>query len=202
MEYAACGCMEGEVHIYLYDIEDIVDKEEVLRRLCIKYATQRNLDSPAVIDLEEARIKSTPHGKPYFEGAEDVHFSISHSGRVWACAIDSEPIGFDIEDLKKNRPYVSLAKRFYTDEERNYALKRGHEAFLKIWVRKEAYLKYKGIGLSGGLASICFVHEDKLICNLPDCWVEEIFIDSEIAIAYCARRKRQIEVVKNFCGIG
>lgn len=190
------------MHIYLYDIEDIENKEEVLRRLCIEYITQNKLDSPAVTELKKARIRNTPRGKPYFEGVKDIHFSVSHSGKVWACAIDSEPVGFDIEILKKKRPYVHIANRFYTEEERDYVLEGGHDAFLKIWVRKEAYLKYKGIGLSGGLASVGFVHEDRLICNLPDCWVEEIFIDSEIAAAYCAGGKRRTEMVKDCRGIG
>lgn len=183
------------MHIYLCNRENADVEEKNLRRFCMEYVTHRELDSSVRILLEDAKLKTTPMGKPYFEGLDNLYFSISHSGKVWACAIDRESIGFDIEDLKKKRSYVNLANRFYTEEERDYVLKRGKEAFLKIWVRKEACLKYKGTGLSGGLSSIEIVHKDKLICDLSDCWVEGISIDYQLVTAYCSRHKRQIEKI-------
>ena len=37
------------------------------------------------------------YGKPYIPALPDMHFNISHSGRWIVCAVDSKPIGIDIE---------------------------------------------------------------------------------------------------------
>lgn len=74
------------------------------------------------------------------------YFSLSHAGDYVAVAIDSCPIGIDIE---RNRPYrASLAKRYFSKEEQELPL-----SFTQIWTLKESFLKVTGMGLQLGLDS-------------------------------------------------
>ncbi len=51
------------------------------------------------------------YGKPYIPALPDMHFNISHSGRWIVCAVDSKPIGIDIEKMKPGT--IDIAKRFF-----------------------------------------------------------------------------------------
>ena len=98
------------------------------------------------------------HGKPYAKDLT-VEFNISHSGDMVVCAVDNNPIGIDIEQI---RPIdLTVAKRICTDEELLYLF--GHmpteqdftyttdteilTRFFELWTAKEAYGKYSGEGL-------------------------------------------------------
>ncbi|HZK02259.1 MAG TPA: 4'-phosphopantetheinyl transferase superfamily protein [Anaerovoracaceae bacterium] len=182
------------MNIYLYNVGDVTDAEKTLRRTCTRYLRDKGIQCSDL--LKETIMSRTPLGKPYFEGIDDLHFSISHSGGIWACAVDSTHVGFDIEDcLRKIRSPISLAERFYTKDEKDYVSENGLEGFLQIWVRKEAYLKYRGTGLSGGLASLQLVHNGTLIRDFPDCRIEGVDIDSGIIAAYCIVREKQINII-------
>ncbi len=97
--------------------------------------------------------------KPHLKG-DKVHFSISHSGEFVACGLDSAPIGIDIENFRTVD--LNLIKRVCTDEELSFVLATDDNTiskdtcvrFLMVWCAKEAYLKYTGQGLKGGLKSI------------------------------------------------
>ncbi len=123
--------------------------EELVRRALAHFAPER-------LPGEMAR---TVHGRPYFPELEDLFFSVSHSGRLWACAVDRVPLGFDLEDRGdsegKGRKCLTrsaaIAGRFFTPEEADYVADQGEEGFFRIWVRKEAALKYAGVGLSLGM---------------------------------------------------
>ncbi|MBQ8001503.1 MAG: 4'-phosphopantetheinyl transferase superfamily protein [Ruminococcus sp.] len=104
--------------------------------------------------IESPEFYTDEKGKPHLKG-DTVHFSISHSGDYIACAAGSAPVGIDIEKIRTVE--LSLIKRVCTDEELSYVLSGNNadcERFLQVWCAKEAYLKYTGQGLSGGLKSI------------------------------------------------
>jgi len=85
------------------------------------------------------------HGKPYVKGS-DVQFSLSHtSGAVCAAFSDSGEIGVDIE-LKDRRVNERLKQRTLSERERETV--NSDEDFIRIWVKKEAFLKRTGIGLA------------------------------------------------------
>ncbi len=100
-------------------------------------------------------------GKPYFEDKEDTEFNLSHSAHMVACVLShnkggvATPCGIDIELLTDNfERAVNVTEGFFSDAEKlalaPYAA--NPEAFCslftRIWTRKEAFLKYKGVGLS------------------------------------------------------
>lgn len=117
-------------------------------------ALVRKVFSHCAPELVLGEMRRTIHGRPYFPDAPNFFFSVSHSGRFWGCAVDRMPLGFDLEDRGRKRlmrSAAAIAKRFFTPEEAGYVACQGEEAFFRIWVRKEAALKYAGVGLSMGM---------------------------------------------------
>ncbi len=101
------------------------------------------------------------HGKPYVLNIP-THFSISHSGNFTVVAISNEPIGIDCEVIRDFSAIV--AHKTFNTCERNYVAgntadrkkSEMEKAFYEIWTAKEAYLKYTGQGLSGGINALSF----------------------------------------------
>lgn len=97
------------------------------------------------------------HGKPYLgrnHNALNVSFNMSYSRELalYAFARENCQIGIDIEYLQSDIDCKSIAQSlFSTDECKLISNLTGadlYEAFFTIWVRKEAYVKAHGEGLS------------------------------------------------------
>ena len=94
------------------------------------------------------------NGRPYFE-ERTCDFSITHTQNHVFCAIldgedSSARVGIDAEDL--DRPdlsnFADLADRWFAEgEQKRFLQSPTKETFLRIWTRKEAYVKYTGEGL-------------------------------------------------------
>ena len=80
-----------------------------------------------------------------------MFFSVSHSGKLAAIAVDSERVGLDAEKLPE-RDFVKIANRYFLPNELSSVT--GAREFARIWTRKEAYLKLTGEGLSGDLRAV------------------------------------------------
>lgn len=117
-------------------------------------------------------------GKPYLLG-NDLYFSLSHSGTYIACAIDTHPVGVDIETPRAVEPRV--INHCCTAQESLYVCAdpmtrtdplpaQSEEAvrFLTLWTAKEAYLKFTGEGLTGGLKNIVTIENGKLKSTIND----------------------------------
>ena len=100
----------------------------------------------------ESPIRFGEHGKPY--AGNGIYFSVSHSGRIAAIAVDDTEIGLDIEQLP-DESRLKIADRFYHPAEREYVGKAEdpRRAFCAIWTRKEAVLKMTGEGISTDLTA-------------------------------------------------
>ena len=96
-----------------------------------------------------AEWQYTPEGKPYIKGGP--FFSLSHCQKGLAVAVDSSPIGIDIEQIRSYSP--SLAERTMNEQElaEITASDDPARAFIRLWTRKEAYLKWKGTGITEDL---------------------------------------------------
>ena len=102
----------------------------------------------------EVRIQQSRYGKPYV-AASPLHFNVSHSGRMGVVAIGaSGPVGIDIEGLRPIDDWRDVAKRFFAEPELRALVPlddhRGLAAFLRCFVRKEAYAKALGTGIGVG----------------------------------------------------
>lgn len=137
----------------IYIIEDYKEKYPELKA--------RDLTDALIVEcledygVEAPQMLRTPKGKPYIkipdssdfsEITEAVHFSVSHSGKYFLCAIADKNIGIDIQDHRK-ADTKKIADRYFTEEEIQLIDEGGDKEFFFIWARKEAYSKYTGKGL-------------------------------------------------------
>lgn len=142
---------------------------------------------------KDVTILMNEHGKPYLKDYPDIHFNLSHSGEIALAAFDEKEIGCDIE---RKRPIKEeIVRRCFSEEEREFILqaKGKDEAFTRIWVYKESFIKALGIGLGMSLSSFSVLPTSKGIVLKqsfdPGNWaIEEIKIEGYIA-AIC----RQIQ---------
>lgn len=135
------------MYLYVYDTytggSDRRQKSENLMRSCAeKYIIEEKVPSECI----SGEILRTPKGKPYFKEIP-VEFSVSHTGTLWVCLMGKETVGVDVQQMRRCR-YDRIADRYYTQDEQEYVKQMGEEGFFQIWVRKEAYAKYTGEGLT------------------------------------------------------
>jgi 4'-phosphopantetheinyl transferase len=95
-------------------------------------------------------LAENEYGKPYAAGIPSFHFNLSHSGRWIVCAVDSAPVGIDIEEIKPIE--FELAKLMFSLEEYRYLTANDeHErmpCLYDLWTMKESFAKWEGRGLS------------------------------------------------------
>ncbi len=91
------------------------------------------------------------HGKPAFANHPQLHFNLSHSDTLVACALGEKPMGVDVQTIVKARP--SLVN--YTMGEKEIAQfnslanpEAQNLFFTQLWTLKESYVKATGQGLS------------------------------------------------------
>jgi 4'-phosphopantetheinyl transferase len=163
--------------LYLYYNENKVESrtrsgmsERLVRKALSDYC-RRRLPGISAESLAAIDIAREEKGKPYFQGLPadrsgripQVHFSVSHSGNWWGCLMADEPVGFDIEVCRDRVSHEKIAGRFFTEEESDLILSGGPDVFFEVWVRKEAYLKYLGTGLAGGLDSFTVAENGRIL---------------------------------------
>lgn len=118
--------------------------------LLLQYAVEQELDRK----MPEASlcIRQKEGGKPYLVDYPQIHFNLSHSGEMVACAIGTIEVGVDIQQLVPVKEKV--AARFFTEKENENlkqcaTTKEYEKQFFQYWCRKESYLKLTGEGLRG-----------------------------------------------------
>ncbi len=91
--------------------------------------------------------------KPQLTGGPELHFSVSHSGKWWACAFGCREVGLDIQQHRPCRA-EALAKRFFHPNEvlwlesQNFS----QDSFYRLWAAKESYVKLSGRGFGEGFS--------------------------------------------------
>ncbi|MDR0952970.1 MAG: 4'-phosphopantetheinyl transferase superfamily protein [Elusimicrobiota bacterium] len=108
-------------------------------------------------NMKQMEVKNSSSGQPRLlvPGGTHLPVSITHSG-IWASAaiaLTGEAIGIDIEVVEK-RSKAWAEECFHKDEISSKAA-----VFLtELWVKKEAVLKFLGVGLSINMQNIRFVN--------------------------------------------
>ncbi len=98
----------------------------------------------------DGQILRTELGKPYID--YPLYIGVTHTDDIVIVGIDNKAFGIDAEKSgRKMSRRDAITKKFFTANE--CALIEGAEdtdkAFLDTWVKKEAYVKFTGEGLSG-----------------------------------------------------
>lgn len=120
------------------------------------------------------------HGKPYLE--DGPYFSISHCKEGIAVAIDDQPIGIDIEGIRKAD--ADLVERVMNEEEKSQITNHQSPiesayAFTRLWTQKEAIVKAQGVGI------VSFEQLQHILSNARDLEVSTIEKENYIySIAY------------------
>ncbi len=97
------------------------------------------------ISAREAEYAFGEYGKPYLKNHPEIHFSVSHSRDMVMCAFSSAEVGCDMEFVGDCN--WALAKRYFSEKEREYILKRGNRGFFKVWTLRESLGKTTGEGV-------------------------------------------------------
>ncbi len=125
--------------------QDEMKVQSLVAGLLVRYELSHRTGIPA----KKITFEKGPHGKPYVTGG-GVQFSLSHTNGA-VCAAFSEgddDIGVDIE-LRSRKVSDSIRGRVLSERERSLA--STGEDFVRIWVKKEAFLKRTGIGIATAL---------------------------------------------------
>ena len=106
----------------------------------------------------ERRPLNTPsflynqYGAPYLENGP--YFSISHCKQGIAVAVSDLPIGIDIEGLRRVDEAL-VRKTMNMEEQSQIAMSQNPEVeFIRLWTRKEAYVKMLGTGIISDMHGI------------------------------------------------
>ena len=105
----------------------------------------------AGIDASGRELSKNAFGKPSFADGRGPQFNLSHGGDWVLAAVGEGLVGCDVERVTRVREDVVAA--CFAPAERDYVASfRGEtaraRAFCRVWVRKEAYVKADGRGLS------------------------------------------------------
>lgn len=148
--------------------------------------------------LKKLTMRSTEHGKPYFvekdsknrETASDIHFNLSHSEEMVACALNRQPVGIDIEKIRRYNPKV--ADRILSDEEWDnlQTSKQKDRDFIRFWTLKEAYGKYTGKGLGWDFKMVKFHWDNQgnIFCSDEQINVFQKVVEEDYILSLCIKK--------------
>lgn len=106
---------------------------------------------------EKAALESAENGRPFLQSG-GLYISLTHSGSLAACALDTIPVGIDAERVRPIRSV--LLGRVCTEEELAFITEGASalpevisdpallDRFFQVWTAKEAYFKAKGSGIT------------------------------------------------------
>lgn len=138
-----------------------------------RYALKQIACTLFTFDIKEMEVKNLPSGKPVLlvPGGTHLPVSITHSGDYAAAAVGltGDSIGIDMEVIEPRSR--SWAEQFFHEDE----ISSNAAFFLtELWAKKEAVLKFLGVGLSIDTNDIRFVNGKlNLYGKALDIWAKE-----------------------------
>jgi 4'-phosphopantetheinyl transferase len=127
-----------------------IRSEEGQRRAVVTRAALRKLLARELGRTpEEVAFTVGPHGKPRLDDrSAGVRFNLSHSAGLALIAIAREvEVGVDVEEIRPRNDLGGVARRVFTEAEREAVEVGGEPAFYRHWVAKEAFVKATGRGI-------------------------------------------------------
>lgn len=136
--------------------------QSILAELLLRYALKQESD---IRELPEIAVGEK--GKPFFPAHPELHFNLSHCKTAVACALDSSPVGVDVQEIRFDEsgevyPRSSLMRGIYSEAEKAWVLAGETEVeqerrFIAVWTCKEAYGKAIGEGILYPLTEFSFL---------------------------------------------
>lgn len=130
----------------------------ILRRIALRLILGSYLGQAP----EALRFERKEFGKPIVAGQTDIdalQFNLTHSAGIALIAVArGRAVGIDVERIDPEMELLQIARQFTTPREytRICQLPRPlrSRATLQVWVRKEAYAKACGVGVTGPLQQV------------------------------------------------
>lgn len=201
------------ITLYITDVSDLELKSSLINRLTaerteklhrLKQISDKKLCLGAGLLLDDYVIKGkkslyniSENGKPYFENGP--YFSISHSGNFAVLAVSDNEIGCDIEK-QTDRNFFELSRFVFHKNETELITQSDNvkDAFFTLWTKKEAFLKYSGIGFRRKTTEIdlsqdtfeengivyYFKHYNKDNCKICLCSAKNDFPENFVEVKY------------------
>lgn len=170
-------------------------REDGCRSLFAEFLVRYALVRDAGMKMEDIVFGIHEQGKPYLTGSDHLHFNISHSGDWVVCALDSQPVGVDIEQILP-ADISTYKHHFSSTEYEELCLHMGtarQNYFYDLWTLKESYIKQRGGGMFIPLASFTihlqpdstiFVTDSNECGNAP--YFRQYNVDERYKMAVCA----------------
>ena len=171
---AASALRAGEVHLWrarldaMPELQAVLSPAESIRaarfhfdRDRLRYIAGRGILRHVLagylgIGPQDVCFVTGPYGKPALDGLDtSLHFNLSHSDDLMLLAVThGREIGVDVEFMKDNVPFETLADHYFTPEDawdlRLLPAEQRAWKFYDVWTCTEARLKASGVGLSFG----------------------------------------------------
>ena len=173
--------MDQSPQIYLH-------KDEKSNKEKLFYAAAEQYVSSIGLQNVNLTLNKTKEGKPYFANMPEVHFSITHSADVWACAFSASPVGLDIQ---KYKPYEErIAERFFHKEEALFIKNAQNKeaAFFLVWAAKESFVKYTGAGITDAYREFSVIENMALKRQIFGVWLTRVELQEHCAGCICAKQ--------------
>ncbi len=185
-------------------VEQLNNQRAKLASMATGLLLQRIVKEKLGIEPKDLIVSKNAQGKPYIEGYPGFNFNISHSGDIIAIAYGDTCVGIDVEHIRCRESDLKVAKRCFLDEEYRFITEDVYELdvdgishsveerFFMVWTMKEAYLKYKGTGISVPMNSFevkpyqGIVVGEKLRCQplVMDDYVCSVCVDYGVDIGF------------------
>ncbi len=122
-------------------------------------AMRRILARHAGVSPESLRFRCDTYGKPaLLPPHARIHFNLTHSHELGLLMIAEAPCGIDAEHIDRRTDVESLMTHVASEDERAAFAQlppaERRTAFFRLWTRKEAYIKGRGLGLRLPLRAI------------------------------------------------
>lgn len=160
--------------VYLNDNTDVLDIEAALaevsaqrreqamkfkhengKRLCLAVYLLLKKGLLAEYGITENPVLGySEDGKPFLLDYPDICFNFSHSGNVALCALSDQPVGADVEMIRKISPSLVNYTMNDSEQEQINASSNPTMQFLYFWTRKEALLKLTGEGIHNDMKMV------------------------------------------------
>ncbi len=157
------------------------------------------------VTFDRRRVTPAAHGKPIWEGPEQICFNISNTAGLVACAVSDLDTGVDAERI---RPVgLPVMKRCCQAQEIDYIMRRedgdfveagseiDQERFFQLWTLKESYIKMTGEGMRFPIRDASFSIQDfgegqKITCSRQGFFIQRKI--GEYWISACMQEETQV----------
>ena len=132
-------------------IERLARESDRRRAQAAEVIMRRVLSSHLGVSQDEIKVERDQFNKPFLPGT-DIFFNLSHSADRVACAVDTAPLGVDLERIRPLPEMMEIVTRYFSTEKQltleSCPEPDRLECFFTLWTLKESFVKAEGKGLS------------------------------------------------------